>query len=455
MKKFQKYIFFIVLFSVCFWANAQTTIYQIDIEKEIGSTTWRYLRTGLHKAQKQQAEAVLLRLNTYGGTVVHADSMRTAILNAPIPVYAFIDNNAASAGALIAIACDSIYMRSSASMGAATVVNETGAAMPDKYQSYMRATMRATAEAHGKDSTGNWRRNPLIAEAMVDERVVVPHLCDSGKVLTLTAHEAIAQNYCEAIVDNVDEIVTQRLQHENYILQKFEPSLFDEIAGFLTNPALQAILITLIFGGIIMELKTPGIGFPSAIACTAAVLYFAPLYIDGLAANWEILIFIVGIILLIFEIFVIPGFGIAGISGIIFILASLVLALIGNVNFNFDSVSTSEASKGLLTVVSGIILSILLLFWIFKKAGSQGPFKKLALQSAQNTENGYIGVPADWQKHIGKTGHAATILRPSGKVEIDNALFDAVALYGYIEKGAAVKVVKYENAQLYVVETKE
>ena len=367
MKKFQEYLFFIVLFSACFLANAQTTIYQIDIEKEIGSTTWRYLRTGLHKAQKQQAEAVLLRLNTYGGTVVHADSMRTAILNAPIPVYAFIDNNAASAGALIAIACDSIYMRSSASMGAATVVNETGAAMPDKYQSYMRATMRATAEAHGKDSTGNWRRNPLIAEAMVDERVVVPHLCDSGKVLSLTAHEAIAQNYCEAIVDNVDEIVTQRLQHENYILQKFEPSLFDEIAGFLTNPALQAILITLIFGGIIMELKTPGIGFPSAIACTAAVLYFAPLYIDGLAANWEILIFVVGIILLIFEIFVIPGFGIAGISGIIFILASLVLALIGNVNFNFDSVSTSEASKGLLTVVSGRILSIRLLFWIFKK----------------------------------------------------------------------------------------
>ena len=175
MKKFQEYLFFIVLFSACFLANAQTTIYQIDIEKEIGSTTWRYLRTGLHKAQKQQAEAVLLRLNTYGGTVVHADSMRTAILNAPIPVYAFIDNNAASAGALIAIACDSIYMRSSASMGAATVVNETGAAMPDKYQSYMRATMRATAEAHGKDSTGNWRRNPLIAEAMVGQNARVTY----------------------------------------------------------------------------------------------------------------------------------------------------------------------------------------------------------------------------------------------------------------------------------------
>ena len=281
MKKFHKHIFFLILFFQYFVSNSQNTVYQIDITKEIGSTTWRYLRAGLHQAQEQNAKAVILRLNTYGGTVVHADSMRTAILNAPIPVYAFVDNNAASAGALIAIACDSIYMRSSASMGAATVVNETGAAMPDKYQSYMRATMRATAESHGKDESGNWRRNPLIAEAMVDERVIVPNLCDSGKVLTLTANEAIAQKYCEGIVDNVDEIISQKLRYETYTLQEFKPSLFDDIAGFLTHPAFQALMVTLIFGGIFMELKTPGIGLPSAIACTAAVLYFTPLYIDG------------------------------------------------------------------------------------------------------------------------------------------------------------------------------
>ncbi len=149
---------------------------------------------------------------------------------------------------------------------------------------------------------------------MVDERVIVPNLCDSGKVLTLTANEAIAQKYCEGIVDNVDEIISQKLRYETYTLQEFKPSLFDDIAGFLTHPAFQALMVTLIFGGIFMELKTPGIGLPSAIACTAAVLYFTPLYIDGLAANWEILLFVIGIILLIFEFLVIPGFGIAGIS---------------------------------------------------------------------------------------------------------------------------------------------
>lgn len=454
MKKFHKPLFFLALFFCLFAANAQDTIYQIDIDKEIGSTTWRYLRTGLHQARENGAKAVVLRLNTYGGTVVHADSMRTAILNCPLPVYAFVDNNAASAGALIAIACDSIYMRSSASMGAATVVNETGAAMPDKYQSYMRATMRATAEAHGKDSTGNWRRNPLIAEAMVDERIVVPHLCDSGKVLTLTASEAIAQRYCEGTVESVDELITRQLHRDHYTLQQFEPSLFDEIAGFLTNPALQAILVTLIFGGIFMELKTPGVGLPAAVACTAAVLYFAPLYIDGLAANWEILIFVVGVILLIFEIFVIPGFGIAGISGFILILAALVLALLGNVNFNFDFVPAHEIGRGLITVTAGIIFYFVLLLLFFKKITSKGPIGRLALQSAQNKDEGYIGVPPELQRYIGQTGQAATVLRPAGKVDIDGIQFDAVALHGFIEQGATVEVVKYENAQLYVVEVK-
>ena len=454
MKKFHKPLFFLALFFCLFAANAQDTIYQIDIDKEIGSTTWRYLRTGLHQARENGAKAVVLRLNTYGGTVVHADSMRTAILNCPLPVYAFVDNNAASAGALIAIACDSIYMRSSASMGAATVVNETGAAMPDKYQSYMRATMRATAEAHGKDSTGNWRRNPLIAEAMVDERIVVPHLCDSGKVLTLTASEAIAQRYCEGTVESVDELITRQLHRDHYTLQQFEPSLFDEIAGFLTNPALQAILVTLIFGGIFMELKTPGVGLPAAVACTAAVLYFAPLYLDGLAANWEILIFVVGVILLIFEIFVIPGFGIAGISGFTLIFAALVLALVGNVNFDFEFVPGREIGRGLITVSAGFIIYFVLLLLFFKKLTSKGPIGRLALNSAQDKDEGYIGVPPELQQYIGQTGEAATILRPSGKVVIDGTQFDAVALHGYIEQGATVRVVKYENAQLYVVEVK-
>ncbi len=137
-------------------------IYKIDIKKEIGSTTWLYTKYGFEEAQSLKAKAILIHMNTYGGQVVFADSIRTKILNSPIPVYVFIDNNAASAGALISIACDSIFMRPGGSIGAATVVGQSGEQMPDKYQSYMRATIRATAEAHGKDTVINGTDTTLV-----------------------------------------------------------------------------------------------------------------------------------------------------------------------------------------------------------------------------------------------------------------------------------------------------
>ena len=194
MKKISISILFITVLSLFSAVKAaDKIIYKIDIKKEIGSTTWLYTQKGFDEAKTKNADIVLIHMNTYGGEVLYADSIRTKILNAEIPVYVFIDNNAASAGPLISIACEKIFMRPGASFGAATVVNQTGEQMPDKYQSYMRATMRATAEAHGRDTIiqGNdtvykWKRDPLIAEAMVDERTVVPNLIDSGKTLTFT-----------------------------------------------------------------------------------------------------------------------------------------------------------------------------------------------------------------------------------------------------------------------------
>ena len=233
-----------VLFSVlAFSQNTKPLIYKINIKKNIGSSTWVYLQNGLHAAKEKKADFIILHINTYGGGVMEADSMRTAVLNSPIPVIAFIDNNAASAGALISIACDSIYMRSSASIGAATVVTGDGAEAPDKYQSYMRGIMRATAESQGKetiiegnDTITKWKRDPKIAEAMVDERVVIAGFADSTQVLTLTANQAIDLNYCNGIAENIDEIVYKYLGYEEYTLEVYNATFYDEIKGFLTNP---------------------------------------------------------------------------------------------------------------------------------------------------------------------------------------------------------------------------
>ena len=435
------------------WAAEKPLVYKIDIKKEIDRTTQIYLYKGLAEAQSLNADAVLIHLNTYGGLVDAADSMRTAILYSPIPVYVFIDNNAASAGALISIACKKIYMRKGASIGAATVVSQTGEAMPDKYQSYMRSMMRATAEAHGQDTiingsdtTYKWIRDPKIAEAMVDERIFIPDLIDSGKTLTFTTDEAIKWGFCEGIAESPEEVITKHLQYDNYELTIFKPSWIDNLKGFLMSPVLQALLIMIIIGGIYFELQTPGIGFPSAAALMAAILYFAPLYIEGLAANWEILIFLIGMILIAVEIFVLPGFGIAGISGSILIITGLTLALLNNVNFDFELVEDIEIGRALIIVIIGITVGFAGMLWLSNRIGTQGIFRKVAL-----TADLEIAVSSPILTGlIDKTGITATVLRPSGKVIIDGVYYDGISESGFIEKGANVIVVRYENAQIYV-----
>lgn len=458
MNKVLKLLLFVaVLYTSVTVAAAEKKVFTIDIKKEIGSTTWLYIQKGFDEAALKEADVVIIHMNTYGGEVVYADSIRTKILNSEIPVHVFIDNNAASAGALISIACDKIFMRPGGTIGAATVVNQTGEQMPDKYQSYMRATMRATAEAHGQDTivSGNdttyrWRRDPLIAEAMVDERTVIPNVIDSGKTLTFTAQEALKYGYCDAIASDMDEIISKHLEMAEYELIAFEPTAMDNLRGFLMSSVFQGILIMLIIGGIYFELQSPGIGFPLAVAVVAALLYFAPLYIEGLAANWEILVFVIGLILIALEIFVVPGFGITGISGIIFVIAGLTLSLLENVNFDFDPVESGNVGKALLTVTAGITLGLGLVIYLSSRIGAKGLFRNIALNTNLENDKGYIGVSIENKSLVGKSGITHTDLRPSGKVTVDGHTYDAITEEGFISKGTEVRVIRFEMGQVYV-----
>ncbi|RLD58079.1 MAG: nodulation protein NfeD [Bacteroidetes bacterium] len=434
----------------------KTIVFQYDIMQQIAPAVWRHTKQSFEQANAINADLILIHMNTYGGLVDMADSIRTEILNSKIPVYVFIDNNAASAGALISIACNKIYMRKGANIGAATVVNQTGAAMPDKYQSYMRSTMRSTAEAHGKDTiiNGNdtiykWKRDPLIAEAMVDPRTYIKGIIDTGKVLTLTTNEAIKYGYCEGKAETISGVL-KLAKIDNYEIKKFKITTLESIIDLLVNPAVHGLLIMLIIGGIYFELQTPGIGFPLAIAVLAAVLYFAPLYLEGLAANWEILLFIIGLILLALEIFVIPGFGVAGVSGIILIVVGLSLSMVDNIVFELGGNYLDSFFKSLVIVVSSMFFGIIASVYFSKKLFDTGYFSFLALNSTQKLEDGYVAVDNTGKALIGKQGIASTILRPSGKVKIDNDTYDAKAQYGYILKNDKIEVVKHEAGQLYV-----
>lgn len=433
------------------------TIYKVNIKENIMPAAWRQVKSGFAAAKEQKADIILVHMNTYGGMVDMADSIRTKILNSSIPVWVFIDNQAASAGALISIACDSIYMRKGASIGAATVVDQSGKVVPDKFQSFMRSTMRSTAEAKGKialiekgDTTYKWRRDPHIAEAMVDPSVYIEGIIDTGKVLTFTTEEAIKWGYCEGKAETVAEIFKNN-KIDNYTIVEYKPTLLDIIIGFLTNPIVSGLLIMAIVGGIYFELQTPGVGFPLAAAIIAATLYFAPLYLEGLANNIELIIFIAGLVLIAVEIFAIPGFGVIGISGIILVIVGLTAALIDNDIFrDTRPISWVEVLRPLVTVSVSLLAGFIGSIYLSKKLFDTPLFSKFALHAELAGDDGYVGVDTHQKQLVGKEGISRTVLRPSGRVEIDGEYFDAMANEGFINKGERVFVTHHETGQIYV-----
>jgi membrane-bound serine protease (ClpP class) len=421
-------------------------VYKFDIKEQIARPALRNTQRAFDDASEVNADFIVIHMNTYGGQVDMADSIRTRIMQSRIPTMVFIDNNAASAGALISIATDRIYMRPGANIGAATVVDQTGEVVPDKFQSYMRSMMRSTAEAKGRD--------PEIAQAMVDPSFEIEGVIEEGKVLTFTASEAMRWGFCEGIAENVEEVLALA-GVENYVLIEQKLTGLDKVINFLIHPVVSGILIMLILGGIYFELQTPGVGFPILAAITAALLYFAPLYLEGLASHWEVLIFIIGLALLAVEIFALPGFGVAGILGIVFIISGLAFAMVGNDGPDFTGVPANEIASAFLIVIIAFFLSISSSIYLGAKLltnkGAIG--NTLALNTVQDTSAGYSSANMIMKELLGKTGISYTVLRPSGKVEIDDEIYDATALNGYIEKGASVKVIKYETSQIFVVRT--
>lgn len=438
MKKFFSIIALFCAFMTAVSAADSTSVfYRIRLDKDIDKASQRLVVKGLENAQKAHADYVLLDLDTYGGAVDAADSISSAILRYDIPVVAFVNMRAVSAGALISIACDSIYMKTGSSMGAATVVDPTGAVMPDKYQSFMRGMMRATAEATGRD--------PHIAESMVD----------TANVLSLTASEAIKVGYCNAVAENVEEVITQVIGKNEYIIKEMQDDLtwLDKLINLLLNPLLQSIFMMMIIGGIFVEIRTPGIGLPLVTAIVGALLYFAPLYVEQLAASWEILLFVVGLILVALEVFVFPGFGVAGISGIIAIVLALAFAMIDNADFfTFDgSFTLTPLLRPVALVVFSVTIAVFGSVWLIRKLLTVRRFEGIALHEEMKADEGYTGVVSGLESLIGQNVTVFADLKPSGKVQAaDGHIYEAALKFGgFASKGETLRVTSAEQGRLY------
>lgn len=437
MKRLLVLLLFVLSVTEAFCNDSLTVIYRIRLDQDIDRSSQRLVTLGLEKAEKASADYVLLDLDTYGGAVDAADSIRSAILGYEKPVVAFINMQAASAGALISIACDSIYMKTGSSIGAATVVDQNGKVMPDKYQSFMRGMMRSTAQATGRD--------PKIAESMTD----------TAGVLTLTPSEAVEVGFCEGIAESYEEVAKILASDGDYIVKdlKDDMSWLDKLIQFLLHPLLQSIFMMMIVGGIFVEIRTPGIGLPLLTAVVGALLYFAPAYIGHLAEYWEILLFVAGLILIALEIFVIPGFGVAGISGIVIVIVSLALAMVDNVEFfRWDgTLNLQPIVRPVCIVVLSASAAVFGSIWLVRKLFATRSFDHIALRQELKASDGFTGVVNGLEMIVGECVTVFTDMRPSGKViASDGRVYEAALKFGgYASKGEKLKVVSSEQGRLY------
>lgn len=437
MKRMLVMILYMLVAVQVYGNDTLKVFYRIRLDREIDKAAQRQMVEGLKKAADCEADYILLDLDTYGGAVDAADSIRSAILRCETPVLAYVNLQAASAGALISIACDSIYMKTGSSIGAATVVDQTGNVMPDKYQSFMRGMMRSTAQATGRD--------PMIAESMVD----------TANVLSLTPQEAVKVGYCEGIYENELEVVQAIAGNNEFIIKNMEEDLtwVDRLIDLLLNPLLQSIFMMMIIGGIFVEIRTPGIGLPLVTAIVGAILYFAPGYVGNLVEHWEIVLFVVGLILIGMEIFVIPGFGVCGISGIVCVVIALAFSMVDNIElYRWDgSLNLRPLIKPVGIVVFSATAAIFGSVWLVRKLYATRSFDNIALRQEMKAEEGFVGVVSGMESLIGEEVTVFTDMRPSGKVQTsDGKIYEATLKFGgFASKGDRLRVLSAEQGRLY------
>ena len=392
------------------------------------------------EAERVGASALVVRVDTYGGLLDAGDAIRTSLLEATVPVVAVVDHNAASAGALITYAADTIVMVPGASIGAATAVNGSGEAAPEKIQSYTRGLMRATAEANGRD--------PRIAEAMVDPNLGVPGLVEPGRLVTFSAQEALHAGVADAVLPSVDAAVAAvGLAGRPQVAFGTGPA--ERALRVLGSPIVAGLLLVLMIGGLFLELHAPGLSVPGAVAAVAAALFFAPHYMLGLVQSWEMIVFGIGVLLLLIEIFVIPGFGAFGIAGIVLVLAALVLALVPNVGLAFPT--DGDVARATATLAAALVLVVLLGASLSRWLPRSERFNRLILLPDLAAARGYTSAETDTGL-IGQTGTALTPLRPAGTASFGERRVDVVSQGSFVAAGAAIEVVSARGARVEVRE---
>lgn len=432
---------FVILGSPLFPALAQKVLW-VPMEGTVELGLAPYIQRAVETANRENYELLVLEIDTFGGRVDAAVTIRDALLDSKVKTLAWINKRAISAGALISLACNSIYFSPGGTMGAATPIqmgSESPQSVSKKYISYFKSEMGATAEQN------NWPKD--IAEAMVQSEKSIPGLVEKGEVLTLTSESALKWKMSNGTAASRDELL-RSLNLDSAQVDIFKINWAERLVRFLTEPTVSGLLMSGGILGIILEFQTPGFGLPGILGITCFALFFFGKFLVHLAGWEEVLLLLVGIGLVILEFFVLPGSFFFGTLGFICIFVSLFLAGISpKVPFDLGFPSVTEHVNSLAIAFVSFILGLGILYWTITRFPRKAPL--ILDESLKDT--GQPQALHDQRKQLlGKTGVAMTSLMPSGKIEIDHQIYDAISSAGFIEAGTQIEVTEIDELRIIV-----
>ena len=424
-------------------------VYHVPIQGTIDMGLPHYLQRVIDQAESEEAAAIIFDIDTFGGRVDAATQMKDIILDSKVTTVAFINKRAISAGALISLSCDSIFMTPGASIGAATAVDLQGKKASEKVISYMREEMASTAEANNRFRD--------VASGMVDEELSISYIINSrgdtltskdvegfseGKLITLSTNLALLLEIADKQLNTIDDVLNH-MNLQNAKKVEIKESWSEILVRFLTNPTVAPLFMSLGMLGLFFEIKSPGFGVPGILGLACLALFFGSHLLVGLADMTEFIILFSGIILILLEILVIPGFGVAGISGIILCFYAFFKMLIGTYPSPEDyQAAYMGLSMGILTAVIAAVI-------LYKTIPKTELYKRLIPFTPQKSEEGFT-ISRGYETLIGEKGKTTTDLRPSGKVKIQGKIYQAFSHGDYIDKGEEILVDSIDENQLLV-----
>ena len=426
-------------------------VYRVPIEGTIDLGLPPFIQRMIDKAESENATAIIFDINTFGGRVDAATQIKDAILGSDITTIAFINRRAISAGALISLSCEKIYMTGGGLIGAATAVDMSGKKGSEKVISFMREEMASTAEKRG--------RNKEIARGMVDEELNFSHLVingDSisvndiegrkdGKLISLTTEQAIKYGIADGTAESIEALM-DTLSYGSFEVKESSENWSESIVRFLTNPVVASLLTTFGFLGILFELQSPGWGIPGFVGLTCLILSLSVSYIAQLATMSDMIFILTGLSLILLEMLVIPGFGIVGIGGIGFMLYGLYLLLLPEVPVGEEILG--QAMDGFLIGLVGAIIGIVLLGKLMIRSKF---WEQLTAPSSQKKDQGFSNTQG-WENLQGQLAITDTDLHPSGWINIDDQRIFVLSEGGFIEKGKKITILSVDGNRVLVRE---